>query len=102
MDPELRLRSDDGRRSHYTRWWNDRSGCNDRGPVDPGHCDTAVRREEIGENDKGSTKVRGTMCGERGRDDGVDVRKKDRWRMMWMSPREGEGDDGFRATKERE
>ena len=49
-----------------------------------------------------TTKVRGTMCGERGREDGVDVRKKDRWRMMWMSPREGEGDDGFRATKERE
>ena len=48
VDSELRLRSDGSGRSCYTRWLNDQSECNDREPVDPGHCDAVVRREEIG------------------------------------------------------
>ena len=50
------------------------------------------------ENGKGAEE----MCGERGGDNGEDVRKENRWRKIWMLPREGDGDDGLRATKERE
>jgi hypothetical protein len=48
------------------------------------------------ENGKGAEE---TMCGERGGDNGEDVRKENRRTRMWMSPREGEGGRWLSSNK---